>query len=492
MLRKLRVTAAALCLTGFCLLFADASGILPPKLAVLAQAQLIPALLSGSVAVFAALVAITLIFGRIYCSVLCPLGVLQDAISRTGKGRFRFAPAATRLRLGALALFVFALCAGIPFLFALLEPYSIFGRMAADILAPLWQSAGNVLALASERAGNFAVGPTPVWQKGPPALVAALLTLAVIGALARKTGRTWCNTLCPAGTVLGFLGRFSLLKPRIDAAACVHCGRCAEACKASCIDAGNGELDASRCVACFNCLEKCRRGAIRYGAKISASPAKEGEARPDPADPADPGRRGFLAAALSLGGLPPHAARRDLAAEEKIPALTRKERPKRDVPVTPPGSHGLRAFMERCTGCQLCVSACPNQVLSAFGLGTGMFQPALSFERGFCRVNCVTCSVVCPTGAITPIDAAEKSVTQIGRAVLDPERCINSAEEEKCVACVRNCPPGALTLIEGQDGSRRIAVDTERCTGCGACEYLCPVRPLSAVWVEGNREHRRI
>ena len=486
MLRGLRIVLAALCFAGLSLLFLDVSGVLPPKLAVLAKVQFIPALLSGSLIVILALVGLTLLFGRVYCSVLCPLGVLQDVFSRLGrKRRFRFSPAMTWLRAGALFVFTAAFLAGVPVLFSLLEPYSAFGRIATDLLAPVWQAGSNILALASERAGNFAVGPTPVWQKGLPALAAAVLTLGGIGLLAWKSGRTWCNTLCPVGTALGTCSRVSLFRPRIDANECAHCGLCAKTCKASCIDAQNAVIDASRCVACFNCLDTCSRKALTYAPAWKAqSVTGKKTAGPDLA------RRSFFALGLSVAGFPALAMARN--PEEKKPDLSRKKRPVREVPITPPGASGLRAFAERCTGCQLCVSACPNQVLSNADDGTGVLQPSLSFEHGFCRVNCVTCSTVCPTGAIRPINAAEKSATQIGRAVVDWERCIVNTDKVQCTACSKACPTNAACLVGRKDGPKWLAVDPERCTGCGACEYVCPVRPLAAIRVEGNLEHRRI
>jgi formate hydrogenlyase subunit 6/NADH:ubiquinone oxidoreductase subunit I len=121
-----------------------------------------------------------------------------------------------------------------------------------------------------------------------------------------------------------------------------------------------------------------------------------------------------------------------------------------------------------------------------------MLKPTLSFERGFCRVNCVTCSQVCPTGAIQPIAKEQRSAIQVGRAISDLERCIVTTDKVECTACSRACPTGAVVLVGGQDGPKRPAVDFERCIGCGACEYVCPARPLAAIRVEGNLEHRRV
>lgn len=476
MLRRFRILFAALCFMGLCLLFVDVSGLARPRLAFLAHIQFVPALLSGSLLVLGGLLVLTLVFGRLYCSVICPLGVLQDVIRHWNKkGRNRFTRGKIFVRVAALAVFIGAFAAGIPLLFNLLDPYSSFGRIAATLFEPLWATGNNALALGAERMGSVAVSAAPVWLKGMSAFVSAGLTLLAVGWLAWKHGRTWCNTICPVGTLLGCVSRFSLLRPRIDVEHCVNCGRCAAACKASCIDVERHGIDASRCVSCFNCLSVCRKGALSYGLAV-----KKGEApRPDPS------RRALLLAATAIVSV----SRPALAQTGAIPALTRKLRPARTVPVTPPGSQGLRAFATRCTGCQLCVSACPHQALQAFDAGSGMLQPSLSFEHGYCRVNCVVCSTVCPTGAIQPLTPSRKSALQIGRAVVRPERCIIATDGVPCTACSRNCPAGAIRLVGDQ---RLPAVDAERCTGCGACEYYCPARPYTAIQVEGNLVHRPI
>lgn len=494
LLRRLRILLAALCFIGLCLLFVDVSGLLRSHLAFLARIQLVPALLSGSLFIVGTLLVLTLLFGRLYCSVICPLGVLQDSIHRCNtKHRHHFTPAATRFRVLALVVFAAAFAVGIPLLFGLLEPYSLFGRMASTLLEPFWATGNNVLALGAERMGSVAVAAVPVWQKGLSVLVVAVLSLLVIGRLAWKHGRTWCNTICPVGTLLGFVSRFSLLRPRIDAAKCVNCGRCAAQCKASCLDVATHSIDASRCVTCFNCLSVCRKGALSYGLPLRRatkppSDKEEPQSIPGenvPGEKTDISRRALLLAATAFVG----ASGTALAETPSIPALTRKLRPARSVPVTPPGSQSVRAFAARCTGCQLCVTACPHQALQAFDTGPGMLQPSLSFEHGYCRVNCVACTDVCPTGAIQPLTSSRKSALQIGRAVVRPERCIITTDGVPCTACSRNCPAGAIRLV---GDPRMPAVDAERCTGCGACEYYCPSRPYAAIQVEGNHVHRPI
>ncbi|MCL2000854.1 MAG: 4Fe-4S dicluster domain-containing protein [Planctomycetes bacterium] len=490
MLKKARLLLAGIFLIGMLLLFIDAGGIIPPRFAFLAKIQLVPAILAGSAVTVALWLLLTCIFGRIYCSIICPLGVFQDVAAYFGKkNRFHFTAGKIRLRIVFLAIFIAAFLTGLPVVFGILEPYSAFGRLAAGILAPFWSLGHNALAYLSEKSGYLAIASSPIWIKGTSALAFAILTFGLVGYLAFRGGRTWCNTLCPAGTALGFLARFSFLRPRISADACNRCGLCEMSCKASCLDGKNRRIDASRCVVCFNCLGACKYGAIKYSLPAAAS--KETRRNDEPPDRV---RRNLLTAVFGALILPisSKALEASEPKEETIPALTRKTRQPKRIPVIPPGAWGLREYSARCTGCQLCVSSCPNRVLAASDSGLGMLQPSLSFERGYCRVNCVTCSTVCPTGAIRPITAEEKTAIQIGRAVVDRSRCIRRTRDVACTACIRNCPAGVINPIEKEDHTKDIAVDLERCLGCGACEYFCPVRPTGAITVIGNVRHHRL
>ena len=289
MLRKIRITAAAVCCMLITLLFLDFTGTLHAWFGFLAKIQFLPALLALNFGVVAALIVLTLLFGRVYCSVICPLGVMQDAVSwiagKRTKNRFRYSPALSWLRYGVLALFIAAAVAGIGSFVALLAPYSAYGRIVSNLIAPLYLWGNNLLAYLAERAGSYAFYRADVWMKGIATLAVAAGTFIILAVVAWRNGRTYCNTICPVGTVLGLFSRFSLLAPVIDTCKCNGCGLCARNCKASCIDPKAHRIDLSRCVACMDCIGKCRQQAIHYRLRTGNAPFRAHPVEP-PQQPA--------------------------------------------------------------------------------------------------------------------------------------------------------------------------------------------------------------
>ena len=501
MLRKLRITLAALVFAGITLLFLDVSGVLHTWLGWLAKIQFFPAVLALNVAVVAVLVVLTLLLGRVYCSVICPLGIFQDIVSwihgRRKKARFAWKGELKWLRYGMLALFLVALVAGVQVFVALLEPYSAFGRMTQNLLGPLYGWGNNLLAWISERADGYAFYPREVWVRSLPTFLIALLTFVLVVVLAWTGGRTWCNSICPVGTILSFFSRFAMFRPVIDADKCKNCKVCEHKCKASCIDITRHKIDYSRCVDCFDCLDNCKFGALQYrfawGKSTGASPAavKGTKAAQDSPSNTDAGRRNFLAvsALFGAGALAQAQKKRDGGFAEILP----KTRPERTVPLTPPGSGSPKHFYDRCTACQLCVSACPNGVLRPSASLEHLMQPEMSYERGYCRPECTVCADVCPAGAILPLTPEEKTQVHIGIATVNRDLCVVEADGVSCGNCARHCPTGAILMVHSvADDPQSLlipVVNEDRCIGCGACENLCPARPLSAITVNGRSTH---
>ena len=469
------------------LLFLDFTGTAHHWLGWLAKIQFLPAVLALNVVVIVALVLLTLVFGRIYCSVICPLGVFQDVLSRLRrkKNKYSYSKEVRWLRYPVLVLFVIALVAGVGIIFQLLAPYSSYGRIATMIFQPLWMIGNNILGTIAERADSYAFYTVDVWMKSLPVFILALVTLVVLFVLAWRGGRTYCNTICPVGTILSFLARFSFLKIRFDADKCKNCSLCSKNCKAACIDYKTHTVDYSRCVVCGNCIDKCKFGALSYS--FSPTAKKNGSV--------DASKRSFLIAG-ALASTAALAQKKEKLMDGGLAELEDKVAPERQTPLTPPGSLSFQHFAQHCTGCQLCVSECPNDVLRPSTDLMHFMLPAMSYERGFCRPECTRCSEVCPAGAIKPLDEVEKSSVQIGHAVWIKKNCVILTDEVECGNCARHCPAGAIEMLpldENDEESPMVpAINENACIGCGACEYVCPSRPFSAIYVEGHEVHRKI
>lgn len=494
MLRKIRITFGSLFFLGLTLLFMDFTGTLHHYLGWLAKVQALEALLALNVTVVVVLVLLTLVFGRIYCSVICPLGVLQDIVGWFGKkarkNRYTYSKAMSWLRYGMLGIFLIVFIAGAGTAVQLLAPYSAFGRIATMLLQPLWMLVNNMLALLAEHYESYDFYSVDVWMKSLPVLLIALITLVVLAVLAWRNGRTYCNTICPVGTVLSFFARYSFLKITFDEGKCKNCSLCTKNCKSACIDFKNHKVDYSRCVVCGDCISSCKFGALSYhNARLHKAHHKGVSS-----ENVDSGKRSFLVATalVSTAAL----AQESKHVDGGLADILEKKAPERKTPLTPPGSLSHTHFSGHCTGCQLCVSKCPNDVLRPSTDLMHLMLPEMSFEKGYCRPECTRCSEVCPAGAFHLIDKEEKSGIQIGHAVVAADFCISALGEAECGNCARHCPTGAIEMVPSDPDDELSpsvpAVNENVCIGCGACEYLCPVRPLSAIHVEGHEVHKMV
>ena len=572
MLRIIRITLAAICFVAVTLLFLDFTGTLHLWFGWLAKIQFLPAVLALNFVVIAILLVLTLLFGRIYCSVICPLGIFQDCVSnlssrRKGKkARFSYSKEIKWLRYGVLVLFVIALVAGLNALVALLAPYSAYGRMVQSLLAPVWQWGNNLLAWIAERQDSYAFVTKDVWLKSLPTLIVAAVTFVVVVVLGWRNGRTYCNTICPVGTTLSFFSRFAMFRPVIDKSKCKSCHACERKCKAACIDVDNHKIDYSRCVDCFDCIDSCRLGALKYrfawgrgvgsgskgaktpqnapvGSKMTSNESKNGQNRSsaaptpvaepvvrqgsptaevtdngkgvstidatspvaEPVEATDKGRRAFLVGgAAVIGGsllssIPMRAEEEEIKDKKRdggFAEVLPKKAPNRKTPITPFGSESVEKFYKHCTACQLCVTVCPNNVLRPSSRLEHLMQPEMSFEKGYCRPECVKCSEVCPAGAILKITPEEKTEWKVGTAGVDYDLCVVNRDGVNCGNCAHHCPVGAIRMVrknpDDEKSPRIPSVNEEKCIGCGACENLCPSRPISAITVNGYSVHHNV
>ena len=502
MLRKIRIILATIFFVGVTVLFLDFTGALHAWLGWMAKIQLLPAVLAMNFGIVAALVVLTLLFGRVYCSVVCPLGIMQDIFSwfrgkfrKKERYRFSYSPAKNWLRYTLLVLFAAGLALGAHAVVLLIAPYSAYGRIAANLFAPIYQWGNNLLAWIAERADSYAFYSVDVWIRSASTFVVAAVTLVVIGVLAWRNGRTWCNTVCPVGSILGIFSRYSIFAPVIYTEKCRNCGLCGKRCKASCINTKEHKIDYSRCVACMDCIDTCKDGAVKYRFRWikDFSGATGKDKVPVQEEKADQGRRAFLVSGV-IAGTAVAAKAQDMKVDGGLAAISRADKPERQTPLVPAGSLSLKNFSDHCVACQLCVSACPNHVLRPSTDLHTLMQPQMSYERGYCRPECTTCSEICPAGAIRPVSVEEKSSIQIGHAVINLDLCVVNTDDVKCGNCARHCPAGAIRMVRkdpaDKDSLMIPTVNEERCIGCGACENLCPARPLTAIHVEGHEVHR--
>ena len=490
MLRKIRILLAAFFYIAVTLLFLGVSWRINIWLGWTARIQFLPALMALNFGGLFVLIMITCLFGRLYCSVICPLGVMQDIFAWFGrkakKNRYSYSPEKKWLRYTVLAFFVVCLIIGFAPVTTLLAPYSAYGRIVNSLFRPLYDLLINGIAAIENHFDSYLFSEAEIWMRSVTTFIVALLTMGIVGVLAWRNGRMYCNTVCPVGTILSFFARFALVRIQIDEDKCRKCSLCAKNCKAAAIDFKSGTVDLSRCVVCGDCIDKCHDGAISYKAVRLTS------GHTSPKEP-DNSRRAFLTgAAMAVGTAA--MAQAKIKVDGGLAEIEDKVAPHRETPITPPGSVSARNMQRHCTACQLCVSACPNNVLRPAADPLRLMQPEMSFERGYCRPECTRCSQVCPTDAIQPVLIEDKPFIHIGHAVWIERNCIPVANGDHCGACAKHCPANAIQMVEHTTADGRNvqvpAIDKERCIGCGKCENLCPARPFSAIYVEGNSTHR--
>jgi polyferredoxin/formate hydrogenlyase subunit 6/NADH:ubiquinone oxidoreductase subunit I len=428
--------------------------------------QIVPGILgiaTGGLVTVLVVMLMTLLFGRVYCSLLCPLGIYQDIVYRIGlfirnkkKRRTHYSKPRNTLRYSILIVVV--ICVAFSFVLPLvwLDPYGLFGKMAANIGRPL---------------AYFVSGSNyDAWNL--TAFLVSAVILAALTVTAFFKGRLYCNTICPVGTLLGFVSRYSMFRVQIDPESCTHCRLCSMNCKSFCIDAEKPVIDNSRCVVCFNCISKCAKGSIRY--RFAWKPEKKKSPASEEKQPSQGNsRRAFLIAAMGTGA--------------GIVLLNRfTEKKKIDISkAMPPGAGTLERLKDTCIACHACIAACPAHIIKpamgAFGW-QGFLLPSVSYDNGFCGFDCRRCQEVCPSDALQLMPLEEKKRVKMGVVKLMLENCIVEKFGTDCGACDEHCPVKAVKMTP-REGSDKLFPKTTPalCIGCGGCEFICPARPKAIV-----------
>ena len=424
-------------------------------------------------------VLITLIFGRVFCSWICPLGILNHVMSAL--------PSVLKRRQKMLSNEWRPLYQTKYYVLIAMLTLSAFGVLQVGLLDPI---ALTVRTFAVTIFPSLQWAGVPVYANQPYYaggwLVGTLFVLIL--AANRFVVRLWCRMLCPLGGLLGLVAKFSLLRIHKAPDACISCHKCSEDCHGACDP--HDKIRVSDCVMCLNCLDSCSTGGITYGWR--ADPAGE-QAAPDLQ------RRKTVAALASGVALTPVLR----TSHGVIKGADH------DV-IRPPGSLAEQDFAAKCVKCGACIRICPTGVIQPAAMEAGfegLWTPLLRFDIGSCTHTCTLCSEVCPTGAIKPLSPQDKvgqppdkEPTRVGTAFFDRGRCLPWAMAVPCIVCEEVCPTSPKAIwwehreVKKRDGTTLKVqlphLDPKACTGCGICENRCPVRGQAAVRVSSVGETR--
>ena len=422
--------------------------------------------------------AVTAFCGRVYCSWCCPLGLLQEVIERLDRKLFpkkvrTYRKGHNIFRAAFLVLLAASLFGGIALPLGYVEPYSLFGKISS-------YSIRQLLALLNGFTVNMpqsAIEDTTAWSMALAISGGALLGLMVLVIL---KGRIFCNTVCPAGSILAALSARSGKRLAIDTNKCVKCRKCEKVCNAHCINISEGQtIDFTRCFMCMECAAACPVDAIKLVRRRKNDLTN--------ADlPTAPERRNMLIAA-GVAGVAGFAASK---------VLNKTSQHKKSA-ILPPGAGSEEDFLARCTGCGLCIANCRGNCLqpsvNEYGW-RGFMLPVMKFSGshpGKCEYECNNCTANCPTGALKKMSLKEKKLCRIGIAGFNSSNCLAYMDGEPCGACAEHCPTGALKMVPGPHKSATVPqVTAELCIGCGNCQYACPVTPQAIIVKAVNKQDK--
>jgi len=495
-------------------------------------------------------VVLTIIFGRYFCSWLCPFGSIHHFVGYLGN---RNKKVADRIRLNRYRKAQCIKYLVLVFLLGMAAFPSLASTLQTGLLDPIplvTRSVNLVLLPILDRGTSLTSVDARFYELG-------WLTLAVFGAavlLNLVIPRFYCRFICPLGAFLGVISRFAIWRIGKTKSECINCKLCEKSCEGGCEPSSSIKI--AECVLCFNCRDDCKHDLIAY----QSFPSLAGEV------PADISRRGFV---LSLAS--------GVFAAPAIRLSARVSSNWYSQVIRPPGALAEPEFLKRCIKCSQCMRVCPTNVIQPAGLEgglEGLWTPVLNNRIGSsgCQLNCVACGQVCPTSAIRPItldekkglgDFAEAGPIKLGAAFVDRDRCLPWSMGRPCIVCQENCPvsPKAIytqdvfeTVRDGivtvkkaandaieldqripsgkfgtgdyyillEDGNRykiasntdasigvseghlpsvsgkieiqvrlqRPCVDVEKCIGCGVCEHECPVSGKRAIRVSAEGETR--
>lgn len=410
------------------------------------------------------LLIMVFLFGRLYCSFLCPAGFIQDIGAATRKlipfkkKRRKVASPHILLRYFILAL-VFGFIVLQSSLYGYLDHFSNFGRMLNDLLFPFF-----------DRSSRFQAPELPYVPS--TSLIVSLVFFHLVFVLPMFRPRFYCNTLCPSGTLFATIAKYSPLQI-IAKGQCATCKKCTVTCPANCLH--ENHIESTLCIGCFECLKTCKTGnfSLRWSFMKTLkklNPVHE-------LKEIKSNKRIFLASTLTIGG--------GLVSSWFLKKPFRIAKDHTLATTLPPGANCADKFFSKCTSCNQCLAVCPTGVIRSGGLENGLAgfaKPRLDYHRSYCSYECNACMAVCPTQALTYYPEQKKRLIRIGKVKLIKRLCIPYQDGKDCGACIEHCPTGAVDAIL-HNNVYAPKIIQKHCIGCGACEFACPVEPQRAIVV---------
>jgi MauM/NapG family ferredoxin protein len=441
------------------------------------------------------LLLFSVLLGRFFCGWICPLGTLIDLVTEKIKkhGPLKFLKGALKYYL----LFTL-LCAALfnVNLAGIFDPIAILVRALTFFLYPLFgytirSGWTGLYGLVGENRDYAAFLYSflktyllPFRETLYPLAFVSFLCLLLIFFIERYERRNWCKNLCPLGTLLGLVGRFSLFR-RLPPRLCSDC----KACETLCPTAFDGEvLQEENCILCMDCRVKCSFHRVKFALRSPLGRIGRRTARRDSESPVL-GRRVFLGGLLSGFFV------------SRVFAFTPPSHQERLL--RPPGVANEGEFLKKCVRCGECIKVCLKNALYPALLQSGvygLFTPTVVPRLGYCEYNCNLCGQVCPTGAIPNLPLEQKKKSIIGLAAVDKNHCLPYAKKINCIVCEEHCPiPDKairFEVVEEKDYTgkmtvlKRPYVVDELCNGCGICENKCPLEGKSAIEIFSKRPRK--
>ncbi|MFW6335141.1 MAG: 4Fe-4S binding protein [Desulfosalsimonas sp.] len=441
-----------------------------------------------------------LLFGRIFCGYICPMGTtldVSDACLSGGKKKENASyRVLRRLKYYILAFAAGSAAAGVMFVFWA-APLSLITRFYGLVIYPALLLVAELAVSALYPLASFLDIRTLMFAEVPEPRYATqifvLLFFVALFAASRISSRFWCRYICPSGALLAMASVKPAVRRRVGPE-CNSCGLCVKNCPMDAIYEDSPEHSRhSECIACLTCVRICPQKAVRF----AYGPGENEQSRPGQVSQA---RRRFLAwglagagtAAVSLTGLSV------VAEDESEKGVVRPARM-----IRPPGAVPEPAFLAACVRCGQCMAACPTNTLQPIWFEAGLlavFSPVVTPRRRYCDPECTVCGRVCPTGAITEISPRQRQWAKIGTAVIYRQKCLAWEYDKSCMVCDEVCPYGAVEFERRPGFTYPVPhVVEHRCSGCGHCEHACPVynkaaivvTPMESLRLEAGRSYQQ-